>query len=121
LYTAFTTGLLIENLHLATGIIDTYPDDLLPGDAKALVLREMLLVVIEIRTNLDQLIELINEVLTDDDPQILLKELVELQSILNEIDINKLITTEAPSAILNSPKLKEITLKVDEIRSMIIR
>lgn len=121
LYTAFVTGFLIENLHIATGIIDTYPDDLLPADAKALVLREMLLVIIEIESNLDELIELLGEVLTENDPKILLKELVELQSMFKEIDINNLITTEAPGPILSSPKLKEITAKVGEIRSSIIR
>ena len=121
LYTAFATGLLIENLHLATGIIETYPDDLLPEDAKALILREMLLVVIELRTNLDELIDLIGEVLTDDDPKILLKELVELQSMFKEIDINKLVKIKSPGSILTSPKLDEITTKVNEIRALIIR
>lgn len=121
LHTAFVTGFLIENLHLATGIIDTYPDDLLPADAKALVLREMLLVVIEVESNLDELIALLDEVLTEEDPKILYQELTELKSMFDDVDINKLITTEAPGPILNSPKLKEITAKTTAIRNSIIR
>jgi len=121
LYTAFVTGFLIENLHIATGIIETYPDDLLPADAKALILREMLLVIIEIESNLDELIVLLGEVLTDDDPKILLKELTELQSMFDGVNIENLVTTEAPAEILKRPKLKEVTTKVGEIRASIIR
>lgn len=121
LYTAFTTGFLIENLHLATGIIETYPDDLLPDDSKALILREMLLVIIEIDSNLDELIELINEVLTDEDPKILLHDLMDLQSIFNEININDLVTVKSPADILQATKLKEITAKTEEIRNSIIK
>lgn len=81
----------------------------------------MLLVIIEIESNLDELIELLGEVLTDDDPKFLLKELMELPSMFREIDIQKLVTTEASGPILNSPKLNEITEKLAGIRESIIK
>lgn len=121
LHTAFVTGFLIENLHLATGIIATYPEDLLPEDAKALILREMLLVIIELESNLDDLISLLEEVLTEHNPKILFRELLELQSMFDEVNIENLITTEAPGQILKTPKIKQITDQIAMIRGAIIR
>ena len=121
LYTAFVTGFVIENLHLATGIIDSYPDDLLPDDVKALILREMLLVVIKGGDNLDELLVLLSEVLTKEDTKILYNELVALQASFKKIDMNNLASVNEPGAILKSPLLQEITEQVKLIRGSIIR
>lgn len=121
LYTAFVTGFVIENLHMATGIINTYPEDLLAADVKAIILREMILVVIEGGDDLDELIDLLSEVLTEDDTKILYKELLKLQTIFGKIDMSNLVSVKDPGTILESPVLQEITEQVELIRGSIIR
>jgi hypothetical protein len=119
LYTAFVAGFVIENLHLATGIIDTYPDDLLPDDAKALILREMILVVLQSERNLNELLVMIDEVLTDKDPRILYNELKDLKASFDKVDFNEIAHIENPAEILSNEVLLEVTSKVAAIRKNI--
>lgn len=120
LYTAFVGGFIIENLHLVTGIIDTYPDDLLPADAKALVLREMIMVVLESEKNLANLITMIEEVLTPEDPGVLIDELKDLKASLDKVDFKEIATIENPADILKNEVLLEVTEKVALIRADIV-
>lgn len=120
LYTAFTTGFVIENLFLATSIIETYPSDLLPDDDKALILREMILVVLESERNVNELIAMVDEVLTDEDPRILFEELKILKSILDKVDYNEIARLEKPGDILQNEVLLETTAEVEKIRAGIL-
>jgi hypothetical protein len=120
LYTAFVTGFVVENLHLATGIIQTYPDDLLPDDAKALVLREMILIVLESERNVNELITMVDEVLTDQDPRILYDELVDLKASFDKVNFEEIAHIENPAEILSNEGLLEITDKVAKLRATIV-
>ncbi len=120
LYTAFVTGFTLENLYLATAIIETYPEGLLPDDAKALALREMILVVLESERNINELIAMIEKVLTEEDPGILVDELAVMKASLDKVDFNEIARLENPAEILTNETLLEVTAEVKKIRSEIL-
>lgn len=120
LYTAFVAGFIIENLYIVTEIIATYPDDLLPADAKALVLREMIMVVLDSENNLTNLIAEIESVLTPEDSGVLVDELKDLKASLDKVNFKEIAAIENPADILKNEVLLEVTEKVAIIRADII-
>ena len=111
-------GSFIEGLYISTELIRTYPKDLLPEDARTLILMPLTRVVLDQEKPLNELIRLV-ESLNDDALDALEAQLKELQALYTELNIEEKISQNNADLILNDETLSGITQKVNSIRANI--
>lgn len=116
----------IENLHLMLGIIASYPKDLLPDDDRTLILIPLFKMVLSQRSNMvliHKFLETYSDPLDPDkNPNYpyyaqALKELIE---VYNKLDVDQKIANNQGVELMNDAVVKELSEKVNAIRSKII-
>ncbi|MGB3464965.1 MAG: hypothetical protein WBA74_06840, partial [Cyclobacteriaceae bacterium] len=89
-------GSYIEGMYLATQVVDTYPDDLLPADAKNVVLQRLMKVILDQEQPLLDVIALMKDLESDETINRMIEELnilrilyaEDLRKVSNEIEQN---------------------------------
>lgn len=116
-------GSYVEGMYLATQIIDTYPDDLLPGDAKNIVLQNLMQVVLEQEQPLLDVIALMKDLEEDATIDLMLEELNILRILYQEDlnEINSKIAENDGSFQVTPDMLKNIVIEVGRIREDIVK
>lgn len=113
-------GVYIEGLYVATQLIDTYPDDLLPKDAKDEVLMGLARIVTEQDKPLVDLLAALKSMEADDKMKALIADLEALKEIYAKLNIREKIEKNQGDFIINDETIKSITEKVKAIRSGIV-
>lgn len=114
-------GSYIEGMYLATQVIDTYPDDLLPGDAKNIVLQNLMKVILEQEQPLLDVIALMKDLEEDETIDLMIEELNILR-ILYQDDLRRIsekIEENDGSFQVSPDMLKDIIIEVKRIRDNI--
>lgn len=118
--TLIGAGTFIEGLYVATQIIATYPKDLLPEDAKNQILSGLVRIVVDQQKTLDDLLNAMNSLETDDEIKKLIVQFEELKKIYADLNIKEKLEKNQGGALLTDKNIQGITNKVKEIRSQII-
>lgn len=116
-------GSYIEGMYLATQVIDTYPDDLLPGDAKNIVLQNLMKVILDQEQPLLDVIALMKDLKEDETIDLMIEELNILR-ILYQDDLRKIsasIEKNDGTFQVTPEMLKDIIIEVERIRDNITK
>ncbi len=112
-------GSFIEGLYIATALIENYPDDVLPDDAKTLILIPLVDVVLKQEEPVIDLIALLQSVPSDEKTQALIADLEQLKEEYKKLDVKKLMEEGRGDLLLKDEALDALTNTTGKIRDHI--
>ena len=112
-------GSFVEGLYIATALIENYPDDLLPEEAKQTILVPLVTVVLKQEEPLMDLIHLLKSVTKDETISKLVSDLNGLLDEYKKLDIQKLMDEGRGDLLLKDEALDNLTNKAGQIRDHI--
>jgi hypothetical protein len=113
------TGSFIEGLYISTGLVKSYPTDLLPTDAKNLVLTPIIRVILEQKKSVSELIKMLGVVEQTEPVTSLAAELKALETEYAALNIEEQIKNNTASLVLTDKNLVQITSIVEKMRKSI--
>lgn len=113
------TGSFVEGLYISTGLVNSYPKDLLPADSRNLILTPVIQVILNQKKSVDDLLEMLTSVEQTDPVATIVNDVQELQKAYNALDIEEQINQNRADLILTDKNLVQITEIVGRIRTLI--
>jgi hypothetical protein len=113
------TGSFVEGLYISTGLIKTYPKDLLPDDKRNLVLTPLIRVVLEQKKSVSDLLKMLGSVEQTEPVTSLVADLKALESAYASLNIEEQIRNNKANLVLTDKNLIEITNIVERMRNSI--
>jgi len=116
----------IENLHIALGIIESYPKDMLPDDVRMIVLIPLYKVVLKQRNNIATIQNFLKTFSDPLDPNknpnfpYYSNALSELIGVYDRLKVDEKIANNQGVELLNDVVMKELSEKVNAIRDKIV-
>lgn len=115
------TGSFVEGLYVSTGLIKSYPKDVLPNDAdRNLVLGPLMRVVIQQKESVSDLLKMLSAVEQTGPVAGLVSDLKALESAYAALNIEEQLKNEHADRVLNDKNLVEITNIVEGLRKSIV-
>ncbi|MBK7651851.1 MAG: hypothetical protein IPJ20_15515 [Flammeovirgaceae bacterium] len=114
------TGSFVEGLYISTGLIKTYPKDLLPDDSRNLVLTPLMRIILEQEKSVDELARMLSTVDSAEPIGTLKKDLAALQASYRDLNIEDQIKNNNSALVLTDKNLVEITKIVEKMRTTIV-
>ena len=112
-------GSFIEGLYISTGVVKTYPKDLLPTDAKNLILTPIIQLVLDQKESVSQLLKMLSAVEQDENITAIVTDLKALEAQYAAININEQIKNNKANLVLSDKNLVEINNIVEKLRKHI--
>lgn len=109
------TGSFVEGLYISTGLIKSYPKNLLKDDDRNLILTPILRVVLQQKQSVDELVKMLSGVEQSEPVTSLLADLTSLQNNYKAMNVN-----DQPDKLLSDKNLTQITDTIEKIRKGII-
>jgi hypothetical protein len=109
------TGSFIEGLYISTGLIKSYPKDLLPEDSRNLVLTPLMRVVLEQKKAVAELLKMLTN-LNDAELKPIVDDLKQLETTYQGLNIEEQIRNNRADLVLSDKNLEGITNIVDKLR-----
>lgn len=113
-------GSFIEGLYISTGLVSTYPKDILPEDKRNIVLTPLMSVILKQEKSLDDLILLLESTEQSEAVTNMVSELKALSQSYKELNIDEQIENKRADLVLSDQTLIDITTKVASIRQSIV-
>lgn len=113
------TGSFIEGLYISTGLVKSYPKDLLPTDAKNLVLTPLIRIVLEQKKSVTELNKMLSSVGDSESISSLTNDLKALEAQYQALNIEEQIRNNKANLVLTDKNLVEITNIVEKLRKSI--
>jgi hypothetical protein len=113
------TGSFIEGLYISTGLIKSYPKDLLPDDKRNLVLTPLMRVVLEQKKSVSELLKMLNAVEQTEPVASIVADLKALETAYAALNIEEQIKNNKANMVLTDKNLVEITNIVEKTRKSI--
>ena len=113
------TGSFVEGLYIATGLIKSYPKDLLPDDARNLVLTPLIRVVLDQKKSTSELLKMLSSVEQTEPIATLVTDLKSLETAYNAMNIEEQIKNNKANLVLSDKNLIEVTTIVEKMRKII--
>jgi hypothetical protein len=115
------TGSFVESLYISTGLIKSYPKDILPSDKRNLILTPLMGVIIKQRKSVGEVTKMLGQVdQTGPIPQIL-QDLKALEASYAALNLEEKIKSNKSSMVLSDKNLEEITKVVEKLRGDIVQ
>jgi hypothetical protein len=114
------TGSFVEGLYISTGLIKSYPKDILPNDARNIVLTPLIRVILEQEKSVDELAKMLAAVEQSEPIGALLTDITALQASYRALNIDEQIKNNRSDLVLSDKNLSEITSIVEKIRKTIV-
>jgi hypothetical protein len=114
------TGSFIEGLSISTGLIKSYPKDLLKDDQRNLILTPLMRVILEQEKSVDELVKMLATVEQSDPVTGIQADLVSLQASYRALNIDEQIKNNRSDMVLTDKNLVEITKIVEKMRKSIV-
>jgi hypothetical protein len=113
------TGSFIEGLYISTGLIKTYPKNLLPDDKRYQVLTPLMRVVLQQKVSVSELLKMLtsNSVEQTDPVTNIVADLKALDEAYKKLNIEEQIKNNKADLILTDKNLEEITVIVERLRN----
>jgi hypothetical protein len=109
-------GSFIEGLYISTGVIKSYPRDILPDDKRNLVLTPIMRIVLEQKRSVSDLIKMLSSVEQTEPITAILTDLKELEVTYQGLNIEEQIKNNRADLVLTDKNLTGITTIVEKIR-----
>ncbi|MBA4053278.1 MAG: hypothetical protein C0490_01060, partial [Marivirga sp.] len=113
------TGSFIEGLYISTGLVKSYPKDLLPDDAKNLVLTPLIRVVLEQKKSVTELSKMLSSLEQTEPVAAIVTDLKALEAEYAALNIEEQIKNNKANLVLTDKNLVEITNIVEKMRKSI--
>lgn len=113
------TGSFIEGLYISTGLVKSYPKDLLPDDAKNLVLTPLIRVVLEQKKSVTELSKMLSSLEQTEPVAAIVTDLKALEAQYSALNIEEQIKNNKANLVLTDKNLVEITNIVEKMRKSI--
>jgi hypothetical protein len=112
------TGSFVEGLYISTGLIKSYPKELLPDDKRNLVLTPLIRVVLEQKKSVSDLLKMLTSSSVEQTEPItsLVTELKALEAAYASLNIEEQIKNNKANMVLTDKNLIEITNVVERMR-----
>ncbi len=113
------TGSFVEGLYISTGVIETYPKNLLADDQRNLVLTPLMRVILQQEESVDELLKMLSTVETNETTTGIVTELTALQASYRALNIEEQIKNNKANMVLSDKNLLDITTIVKRLRKSI--
>jgi hypothetical protein len=114
------TGSFVEGLYITTGVISSYPKNLLPNDQRNIILTPLIRIILDQEKSVNELIKMLGTVKPEEEPiNSILADLTSLQSYYKALNIEDQIKNNKGNEVLNDKNLAEITKLVTKLRKSI--
>jgi hypothetical protein len=110
------TGSFIEGLYISTGLIKSYPKNILPEDSRNLVLTPLMRVVLEQRKAVSELLKILSSVEQTGSLGAITADLKSLEAAYSKLNIEEQIKNNRADLVLTDKNLEEITTIVEKVR-----
>jgi hypothetical protein len=113
------TGSFVEGLYISTGLIKTYPKNLLPDDKRYQVLTPLMRVVLQQKVSVGELLKMLtsSSVEQTDPVTNIVADLKALDEAYKKLNIEEQIKNNKADLILTDKNLEEITVIVERLRN----
>lgn len=113
------TGSFVEGLYISTGLIKSYPKNILPDDTRNLILTPLIRVILEQEKSVDELLKMLNTIQQEEPITTLVADLTDLKASYDALNIEEQIKNNRADLVLTDKNLTDITAKVEKIRKSI--
>ena len=113
------TGSFVEGLYIATGLVKSYPKDLLPDDSRNLVLTPIIRVVLDQKKSVSDLVKMLSSVEQTEPVTTIVSDLKALEAAYNALNIEEQIKNNKANLVLSDKNLIEVTTIVEKMRKII--
>jgi hypothetical protein len=115
------TGSFIEGLYISTGLVKSYPKDLLPDDARNLVLTPIIRVILDQKKSVSDMVKMLTSTSVEQTEPVttIASDLKALESAYSSLNIEEQIKNNKANLVLSDKNLIEITNIVEKIRTSI--
>lgn len=114
------TGSFVEGLYISTGLIKSYPKDILPEDARITVLGPLIRVVLQQRESVSDLLKMLSVVEQTGPVAGIMSDLKELEKAYARMNIEENLKNNRADLVLNDKALTEVTTIVERLRKSIV-
>jgi len=114
------TGSFIEGLYISTGLIKTYPKDILPDDARNLILTPLIQVILNQKKSVDEMAKMLASIDQAEPIASLSADIQKLQASYNSLNIEDQIKNNRSDLVLTDKHLSDITTIVEGMRKSIV-
>lgn len=114
------TGSFVEGLHISTGLIQSYPRNILPDDARNLILTPIMQVVLNQKKSVSDLLKMLSSVEQTDPVAGIVSDLQELEKAYAALNIEDQIKKNRADLVLTDKNLEQITIIVARLRKSIV-
>lgn len=114
------SGSFIEGLYISTGLVKSYPKNLLKEQERNLVLTPLIRVVLQQQKSVDELLKMLTTVEQSEPVVGLTKDLTELQTSYKALNIEEQIKNNRSDLALSDKNLIQITNLVEKMRKSIV-
>jgi hypothetical protein len=109
-------GSFIEGLYISTGLIKTYPRNILPDDKRNLVLTPLMRIILEQKKSVSELLKMLGSVEQTDPITALTADLKTLEQTYQSLNIEEQIKNNRADLVLTDKNLEGITTIVEKLR-----
>jgi hypothetical protein len=112
------TGSFIEGLYISTGLVKSYPKDLLPDDARNLVLTPIIRVILDQKKSVSDMVKMLTSTSVEQTEPVttIASDLKALEATYASLNIEEQIRNNKANLVLSDANLIEITNIVEKIR-----
>ena len=114
------TGSFVEGLYISTGLIKSYPKNLLADDQRNLVLTPLMRVVLQQKESVDELLKMISKSEQTEPVATITTQLTALQASYRALNIEEQIKNNKANMVLTDKNLADITTIVENLRKFIV-
>jgi len=117
---------LIENLHLAVGILESYPKDMLPEDARMQILIPVFRIVLEQKQNIETTYGFLQTISDPNNPEknpnyaYYATAFNELIDLYKKLDVDEKIANNQGLELMKDSVVAELSAKINAIRNKIV-
>ena len=110
------TGSFVEGLHISTGLVKTYPRNILPDDKRNAILTHIIRVVLEQKKSVSELLKMLKSVEQTEPVTNIVADLTKLEETYKSLNIEEQIKNNRGDLVLTDKNLTEITAIVEKLR-----
>jgi hypothetical protein len=111
------TGSFIEGLYISTGVVNTYPKDILPADSRYQILTPLMRVILQQKKSVSELLKMLKAVDQTEPVVAIVADLTELEKVFTALDIEGRIASNRGDLVLTDKNLEEVTIIVGRLRA----
>ncbi len=112
-------GSFIEGLYISTGLIKSYPKNILPEDSRNLILTPLMSVVLKQKSSVSEMVKMLSAAEQTETVATMVQDLKTLEQTYKELNIEEQIKKNRADLVLSDKNLEGITILVEKIRKNI--